>query len=261
MERRFDHAIQFSYPGYATRTMYVRRTVAKGPQWGNAGSCAVSLICIAFSGVDEVSGGEFNLAPDVLHAELRPGPDTAGTHEQSRVLFFNGNRKSSVTFSIDGGTECELRAQEYTTRALPAGHHDVAASDVGLLKMKHSTPLDLDGSDLYVAIYSTAYSTHAAFTNELPVEFYEVCVPGKERRVVRVTALNDGKLLLDGQPVTLPALNTALADLSHAIVWYHRQYPTSVQALQAENLFKAYRLDVRNSNRTDFSDLVTTRQE
>ncbi len=176
LERRFDHTIEFSYPGYETRRMYVRRTIASGPQWGNVGSCMLlPFICMAFSGFDEASGGEFNLVPATINADLRPGSDPERTPEQSRVTFFNGNHGSPVTFSIDGGEECTLNSKQYTIRVLPAGHHEVDAFHWDVFKMTGKSPLDLDGADLYVAIYSSVYSTRAAFANDLPSQFQETC--------------------------------------------------------------------------------------
>src|SRR5713226_301975 len=79
---------------------------------------------------------------------------------------------------------------------------------------------------------------------------------------LKVSVLATGELLLDGQPVTLPALEQALgqAPKDDTVVWYYRENavgdPPSVVA-EVMKLITANRLPVRLSSRPDFSDTVT----
>jgi hypothetical protein len=79
---------------------------------------------------------------------------------------------------------------------------------------------------------------------------------------LKVSILATGELLLDGQPVTLPALEQALgqAPKDDTVVWYYRENavgdPPAVVA-EVMKLITANRLPVRLSSRPDFSDTVT----
>ena len=79
---------------------------------------------------------------------------------------------------------------------------------------------------------------------------------------LKVSVLATGELVLDGQPVTLPALEQALgqATKDDTVVWYYRENaagdPPAVVA-KVMNLIAANRLPVRFSSRPDFSDTVT----
>jgi hypothetical protein len=70
--------------------------------------------------------------------------------------------------------------------------------------------------------------------------------------VARVSALASGRLLLNGQAVDLPALDTALGDLKarHGIVWYYRQDPDHEpppQAMAAIGLVVKHQLPISMS--------------
>ena len=81
-------------------------------------------------------------------------------------------------------------------------------------------------------------------------------------KTLKVSVLAAGELLLDGQPVTLPALEQALrqAPKDGTVVWYYRENaagdPPAV-ATEVMKLITANRLPVRLSSRPDFSDTVT----
>ncbi|MEZ5564010.1 MAG: hypothetical protein R3F24_00190 [Gammaproteobacteria bacterium] len=79
--------------------------------------------------------------------------------------------------------------------------------------------------------------------------------------VARVSALASGQLLLDGQPVSLQALDIALKDLKEkqGIVWYYRQDPdheSPPQATEAMGLVVKHQLRISMSTKADFSDVV-----
>jgi hypothetical protein len=48
------------------------------------------------------------------------------------------------------------------------------AEDV--FKMSGRTTLDIDGAELFVAVFPTVYSTRAAFADELPEDYEESCI-------------------------------------------------------------------------------------
>ena len=79
---------------------------------------------------------------------------------------------------------------------------------------------------------------------------------------LKVSVLATDELLLDGQPVALPALEQALgqAPKDDAVVWYYREDaagdPPAVAA-EVMKLITANRLPVCLSSRPDFSDTVT----
>jgi hypothetical protein len=176
LERRFDYTIEFSYPGYQARKAFVRRHVATGPQWVNIASCLVlPFVCMAGAGADEKSGGMFNLLPNPLHVELQPGIDVPAPVTQSHVKLFNASGSVKVTFSVDGGEECRLGPRQYATRVVPAGPHRIDAFHWDVFKMKGTSTLEFSEAEMNVAITCSVYSTHAAFENELPVEFAEAC--------------------------------------------------------------------------------------
>lgn len=79
--------------------------------------------------------------------------------------------------------------------------------------------------------------------------------------IARMSALASGQLLLDGQPVTLEALDTALRDLKamHGIVWYYREDPDHEpppQVTGAIGLVVKHQLPISMSSKSDFSDVV-----
>jgi hypothetical protein len=79
--------------------------------------------------------------------------------------------------------------------------------------------------------------------------------------IARVSALASGQLLLNGQPVNLQALDTALKHLKeeHGVVWYYRQDPNHEpppQAMDAFGLVVKYQLPISMSTKADFSDVV-----
>ena len=79
---------------------------------------------------------------------------------------------------------------------------------------------------------------------------------------LKVSVLATGELLLDGQPVTLPALEQALgqAPKDDTVVWYYRENAVGdppVVVAEVMKLITANRLPVRLSSRSDFSDTVT----
>jgi len=79
--------------------------------------------------------------------------------------------------------------------------------------------------------------------------------------VARVSALASGQLLLNGQPVNLLALDTALKDLKekHGIVWYYRQdsdHEPPPQAMDAIGLVVKHQLPISMSTKADFSDVM-----
>lgn len=177
LERRHDHTFLFSLPGHSTRKAYVRRTLAVGPANVNALSCLVlPFVCFGLGAIDEASGGHFDLLPDPLHVVLVPGDGVEVSTVETRVVFFNGTPKSTVHFSIDGGTECALEANQFTTRTLRNGEHQIDAYHWDVFKMAGRTTLDIDGAELFVALFPTLYSTRAAFANELPKDYEESCV-------------------------------------------------------------------------------------
>lgn len=114
--------------------------------------------------------------PNSLHVELQPGSAAPAQTAQSRVVFYNADSKGAVTFSLDGGEECRLGAREFATRLLQPGTHHVDAQHWDVFKMKGTSTLQVDDAEMFVAIFVSVYSTHAAFANELPTDFVESCI-------------------------------------------------------------------------------------
>jgi hypothetical protein len=79
--------------------------------------------------------------------------------------------------------------------------------------------------------------------------------------VVKISALSNGALLLNGKPTDLPTLEAALKSVSTAggEVWYYRENPAKEPppiAMAAVQLVIKYRLLVSFSSKPDFSDTV-----
>jgi len=79
--------------------------------------------------------------------------------------------------------------------------------------------------------------------------------------IAKVSVLTTGKVLLNGAPTTLQALDTAFAKLgqSSGVVWYYRQAaeaePPS-QAMEVMQLVVKHHLPISMSTKPDFSDAV-----
>ena len=79
--------------------------------------------------------------------------------------------------------------------------------------------------------------------------------------IARVSALADGRLMLNEEPVNLSVLSTALKKLKEAngVVWYYRENgrgePTP-QAMSAIKLIVEHSLPVSMSSKADFSDYI-----
>lgn len=79
--------------------------------------------------------------------------------------------------------------------------------------------------------------------------------------VVKLSALANGQLLLDGRPVTLAALDSAFAALKseRGVVWYYRENAASEpspEAMKAVELVIKHQLPISMSTKPDFSDVV-----
>ena len=80
-------------------------------------------------------------------------------------------------------------------------------------------------------------------------------------RVVKISALSNGTLLLDGTPTDLPTLEAALTRARRVggEVWYYRDNPAQEpppRAMAAVQLVIKYQLPVSFSSKSDFSDTV-----
>lgn len=80
-------------------------------------------------------------------------------------------------------------------------------------------------------------------------------------RVVKISALSNGTLLLNGKPADLPSLEAALKSAStvDGEVWYYRENAAQEpppSAMAAVQLVIKYRLPVSFSSKPDFSDTV-----
>jgi hypothetical protein len=81
-------------------------------------------------------------------------------------------------------------------------------------------------------------------------------------RILKISVLASGDVLLDGAPVFLPKLKEVLAQAEpgKSVVWYYRDNSAddpSASALEVMKLVTDYRLPIRLSTRPDFSDAVT----
>ena len=79
--------------------------------------------------------------------------------------------------------------------------------------------------------------------------------------IARVSALADGRLLLNGEPVTVSLLSAALKNLkvANGVVWYYRengQGEPTPQAMSAIKLIVEQSLPVSMSSKPDFSDYI-----
>jgi hypothetical protein len=80
--------------------------------------------------------------------------------------------------------------------------------------------------------------------------------------VAKVSVLSNGKVLLNGKPTTLEALDVALGSLaaSKGVVWYYREAAEAAEppavSMQVIELVIKYRLPISLSTRPDFSDAV-----
>jgi biopolymer transport protein ExbD len=80
------------------------------------------------------------------------------------------------------------------------------------------------------------------------------------QEVAKVRVYTDGKLTLDGQPVTIDALRSAFASLKkkNGVVWYYREqgggaaHPTARQVMEA---VMAAKLPISFSDREDFANV------
>lgn len=79
--------------------------------------------------------------------------------------------------------------------------------------------------------------------------------------IARVSALADGRLLLNGEVTSLAALSAALKKLKGAngVVWYYRengQSEPTPQAMSAIKVIVEHSLPVSMSSKADFSDYI-----
>jgi hypothetical protein len=82
-----------------------------------------------------------------------------------------------------------------------------------------------------------------------------------QESIAKVTALSSGKLLLNGQPSNLAAIESAFKLLSntHGGVWYYREMSQTEpprEAMAIIDLVVKYRLPVSLSSKPDFSDYI-----
>jgi hypothetical protein len=81
-------------------------------------------------------------------------------------------------------------------------------------------------------------------------------------QVAKVSVLSSGKVLLNGEPTTLAALDAALSLLaaSKGVVWYYREGAELVgppaASKQVTELIIKHRLPISMSTKPDFSDTV-----
>jgi hypothetical protein len=86
--------------------------------------------------------------------------------------------------------------------------------------------------------------------------------PALCEEILKVTVRSSGTVLLDGKPVTLPALERRFKALKagNGTVWYHRQDPAGAsppkEATAVVELIIKYQLPVSLSANPDFSDYV-----
>jgi hypothetical protein len=79
--------------------------------------------------------------------------------------------------------------------------------------------------------------------------------------IARVSALADGRVLWNGDPILIPALSAALKKLKDAngVVWYYRengQGQPSPQAMTVIKMVVEHSLPVSMSSKADFSDYI-----
>jgi hypothetical protein len=79
--------------------------------------------------------------------------------------------------------------------------------------------------------------------------------------VLKISALADGTLLMNGEPATLSKISPELAKLQQAegVVWYYRENPSAEQPADVKALFAVifqYQLPVSVSSKPDFSDYI-----
>jgi hypothetical protein len=80
--------------------------------------------------------------------------------------------------------------------------------------------------------------------------------------VAKVSVLSSGKVLLNGKPTTLAALDAALSSLaaSKGVVWYYREAAELAEppaaSTQVIELVIKHRLPISMSTKPDFSDAV-----
>ncbi len=80
--------------------------------------------------------------------------------------------------------------------------------------------------------------------------------------VAKVSVLSSGKVLLDGKPTTMAALDAALGSLaaSKGVVWYYREDAEAAEppaaSIEVIELVIKHRLPISMSTRPDFSDAV-----
>jgi hypothetical protein len=80
--------------------------------------------------------------------------------------------------------------------------------------------------------------------------------------VAKVSVLSSGKVLLNGKPTTLAALDAALSSLaaSEGVVWYYREAAEAAEppaaSAQVIELVIKHRLPISMSTKPDFSDAV-----
>lgn len=80
--------------------------------------------------------------------------------------------------------------------------------------------------------------------------------------VAKVSVLSSGKVLLNGKPATLAALDAALSSLaaSNGVVWYYREAAELAEppaaSTQVIELALKHRLPISMSTKPDFSDAV-----
>jgi hypothetical protein len=82
-----------------------------------------------------------------------------------------------------------------------------------------------------------------------------------QERIVRISALANGSILVDSKKVDVQALDGMFSKLKtdQAVVWYYReqgsQSPTP-QAMEVIKLVVKYQLPISMSSKPDFSDFI-----
>jgi hypothetical protein len=174
LSRGVDHVIVFDGDGGIPRKFYIHRTLSLGTSTADAWVPFVGIVGLA---IDNASGAQFRLVPDTLHVDLTAALQPETEVANSDVFIYNANTKGSVHFVLGDDNECELKLGEYAVRRINKGVVHLSVYHWDVFKFQNAYDIGIDTNVSNIALFSSVFDTHYAFSNAIPDGFSEACKP------------------------------------------------------------------------------------
>jgi hypothetical protein len=171
-----DHVIVFDGDGGSSRKFYIHRTLSVGTTTADS---LVPFVGVVGFAIDTASGAQFKLVPDTLHVDLTIAlqPGTEGPRADLFIYNANSEGMNSVHFILGEDKECELKAGEYALRRIDKGVVHLSVYHWDVFKFQSVYDVGVDGNVSNIALFSSIFDTHYAFSNAVPDGFAEACKP------------------------------------------------------------------------------------